>query len=280
MSFKTVLVHLHDPERSRRLLTAAVPVAQKMGSHVIGLCVLPPFYVIPAFDATGAGVLAGEHRDAYAKDMKTLKASFEEAARGQSFASEWREADAGTGSAIDIVLGHGRSADLIVASQRNPDWAGSEQLEDPVRLAIELGRPLLLVPNRGAINLPPRRVTIAWNGRREAARAVFDALPFLTAASEVNVLWVNPERETERAGDLPGDDIATTLARHGVRCEASRSSAAAADVGTEILRQASAYGSDLIVMGCYGHSRIREFVLGGASRDVMNGAEIPILLSH
>jgi nucleotide-binding universal stress UspA family protein len=280
MSFKTILVHLHDPERSQRLLSAAIPVARQAGAHVIGLSVLPPFYVIPAFDATGAGVLAGEHRDAYAKDMARLKSSFEEVTRGQTFAAEWREADAGTGNATDVILTHGRSVDLVVASQRNPDWPGSEQLEDPVRLAIELGRPLLLVPNRGPIHLPPRRVTVAWNGRREAARAVFDALPFLVGASDVNVLWINPEHEVEKSGDLPGDDICTTLARHGVRCEASRSSAAATDVGSEILRQASAYGSDLIVMGCYGHSRIREFVLGGASRDVMTGTEIPVLLSH
>ena len=280
MTFKTILVHLHDPARSQRLLSAAVPAARAANSHLIGLSVLPPFYVIPAFDATGAGVLAGEHRDAYAKDMAKLKASFSEATNGQTFAAEWREADAGTGLAADIILGHGRSVDLVVASQRNPDWEGSEQLEDPVRLAMELGRPLLLVPNRGRIHLPPRRVTLAWNGRREAARAAFDALPFLATASDVNVLWVNPERESEKAGDLPGEDISTTLARHGVRCETSRSSAGAADVGSEILRQASAYGSDLIVMGCYGHSRIREFVLGGASRDVMAGSEIPVLLSH
>ena len=145
---------------------------------------------------------------------------------------------------------------------------------------MESGRPVLLVPNKGKITATPKRVTVAWNGRREAVRAVFDALPLLVGAEEVNVLWVHPERDQPDAGDLPGSDISTVLARHGIKCVVSQSAAADHGVASEILRQANAFGSELLVMGVYGHSRLREFILGGASRDMLAEMDRPVLMSH
>ena len=110
---------------------------------------------------------------------------------------------------------------------------------------------------------------------------MFDAMPLLRLAEAVNVIWINPESEPGTAGDLPAAELCAMLARHGVKCEATQASAIGADVGSELLRQAAAFGSDLLVMGCYGHSRLREFILGGASRHILQHTAVcPYCLSH
>ena len=125
-----------------------------------------------------------------------------------------------------------------------------------------------------------KKVLVAWNARREAARAVFDALPLLQQAQEVKVIWVNPQDEGGVASDVPAGDICAALARHGVKCEATEVARPQTNVGRTLLMRAAEYGSDLLVMGCYGHSRLREFVLGGASRHVLDHMTIPVLMSH
>ena len=279
MTYKTILVHLHDERRAQRLLDAVVPLARGTRAHLIGLTVMPPFVVIPAMDGTGVTVSVDQHREAYGIEIATLKQKFEQATRGETFTAEWREADASFGTVAGTILDHARTADLVVASQADPDWRFSSMLEEPERIAIESGRPLLLIPNKGTMHLPPRNITVAWNGGREAVRAVFDAMPMLATAQNVDVVWINPEKEPQ-AGDVPTAEVCAMLSRQGIKCSASHVSAASGDVGQELLRQAGAQGSDLLVMGCYGHSRLREFVLGGASRQVMQHATIPVLLSH
>lgn len=277
MTYKTILLHLHDARRAERQLQAAVPLAREMNSHLVGLSVVPPFVVIPAMDGAGASVTVDEHREAYRVEMGRLKAMFAEATSGQALQAEWRAADAEFGAVADTIIEHGRCTDLIVASQEDTDWGSSSLLEDPARITMESGRPVLLVPNAGRNTLPAKRITVAWNGRREAARAVFDAMPLLERADEVNVVWINAEKDP-RAGDLPAAEICAAIARHGVKCQSS--SANGADVGSELLRQASAFGSDLLVMGCYGHSRLRELILGGASRHVLKHMNSTVLMSH
>ena len=280
MTYKTILLHLHDLKRAQRLLEVAVPLARRMDAHLIGLAVLPAIIIIPGMDSGGTSVIIEDHRDAYRGEMAKLKAVFNEVTKGQSLKTEWREDDANASTAADVIIKHGRSVDLIIASQKKTDWNYSSMLEEPERIAIESGRPVLLVPNKGTVTMPPKRVTVAWNDRREAARAVFDALPLLKGTDEVNIVWVNPEREPFAAGDLPGAELAVTLNRHGVKCQVSQASALGVDVGAELLRQARVFGSDLLVMGAYGHSRTREFLLGGASRDALAKMDRLVLMSH
>lgn len=281
MPYKTILVHLHDSRRIKAMLDVAVPLARKHDGHLIGLAVVPPIVVIPSIDGSASVVVVDEHRTAYRADIARSKALFMEAARGQTFATEWREVDASYDDATRIVTEQGRCCDLIIAAQKDPDWSFSEQLEAPDRLALEAGRPVLLVPRtwetRDDIG---RRVVVAWNGRREAARAAFDALPVLQAAEHVAVVWVNPQEEASKAGDLPGFDICTSLARHDVKCETTQNVRPSVDVGETLLEVVKAQGADLLVMGCYGHWRMRELVFGGASRHVLEHMNVPVLMSH
>ena len=279
MAYKTILLHLHDVRRAHRLLSVALPIAAKMDAHLIALNVMPPYVVISGGEL-GMATIVDAHRDAYQADVAQLKKLFADATRVNAGKMEWRDADAGYGSATDMIVRQGGVCDLVIASQKDQTWTMSDFLEEPERLAIETGRPVLLVPNEGKIASPPKRMTIAWNGRREAVRAAFDAMPLLVGADEVNILWAHPERDQPDASDLPGAALATVLARHGIKCLVSQSSVADTDIGGELLQQAKAFGSDLLVMGCYGHSRMREFVLGGATRDVLSQMDLPVLMSH
>ena len=126
-----------------------------------------------------------------------------------------------------------------------------------------------MVPYIGTAPEPLRRILVAWNGSREAARAVHDALPFLLAAERTTVLIVDPQAQSSNVGEPPGADLAAHLARHGVRVEIKTVPGGGLAAGDAILAQAADEGADLLVMGGYGHSRLWEMVLGGATRHLL-----------
>lgn len=280
MSPKTILVYLNDTARAERVLEVATALARSHKAHLIGLAVIPPYIVTPAFDAGVAYPATDDHRIAYMAEIAKLKAMFEDTRRRDGLSCEWQVADAEFGTAASHVLDRARSADLVVISQNDPDWSYTGLLEDPDRIVMEAGRPVLIVPNKGRSSVPLKRALIAWNGRREAARAVFDAIHLLPDGAEVTVLWVDTSSDPVIAGEAQGADLCTTLARHGFKCEAVSAHAPYGDAGDAILREAAARGTDLIVMGAYGHTRFREFILGGATRDILARMDRPILMSH
>ena len=180
----------------------------------------------------------------------------------------------------EIVISQGRTVDLIVVSQADEDWPSSVMLDATERIIMESGRPVLVIPNNGRQLTRLTRAVVGWNGRREATRAVFDALPFLKQVDEVKVLCVNPQEEGGMEEDLPGAEICSALSRHGVRCEATEVARPRIGVGETLLSRFKEFDADLLVMGAYGHSRFREFVLGGASRHVLQHMMVPVLMSH
>jgi nucleotide-binding universal stress UspA family protein len=280
MTYKTILVYLNDVARAERLLKVAAPLARAHKAHLIGLAVIPPYVVTPAFDPTSVGVTVDAHRTAYMADIDKLKAMFNETGRREELNCEWQQADAQFGTAAACVLEHARSADLVVTSQDDSSWSYSTFLEASDRIVMEAGRPVLVIPNKGRAVMPPKRALIAWNSRREAARAAFDAIPLLSHGADVTVLWVDTSSDPVVAGDAPGVDLCTSLARHGFKCEAASVQAPFGDAAEAILREAGSRGADLIVMGAYGHSRFREFILGGATRDILARMDHPVLMSH
>jgi nucleotide-binding universal stress UspA family protein len=280
MSYKTILLHCNDKRRIASLLAPTMHLAETFQAHLLGLSVVPPVAVI-ATGAPGAPpMLIDAHCRLYREENAAMRSAFEEAARGRGFVAEWRDDDAGAFSVADCVLPYAHAADLIVASQTDPDWAGSDYLDIPDRLAMESGRPVLIIPNSGMHERVGGTVLVGWNGRREAARAVFDALPILQRAGNVKVVWVNPQSEGETAEELPASDICAALARHAVKCEETERVQPGKSVGEALLGCAKDSGADLLVMGCYGHTRFREFVFGGASRYVLAHMPIPVLMSH
>jgi nucleotide-binding universal stress UspA family protein len=208
------------------------------------------------------------------------KQIFEEAARGHAFVAEWRVIESRHPDIGRAIVEQARAADLVIAGQTDPKWDLSPIFDIPERLALESGRPVLVVPYAGSFGEVGKRVVVAWNNRREASRAVFDALPLLAGADQVRVLWINPARDGVAPDELPTAEITGALARHGVKAEAAHSVAPDIDVGNELLSRAADLSADLIVMGCYGRSRFRELIFGGATRHILQHMTVPVLLSH
>lgn len=144
---------------------------------------------------------------------------------------------------------------------------------------MEAGRPVILVPRNWNQADCGRRILIAWNGSREAVRAVFDALPLFKAAYHIKVLQVGTSDQT-RITRLELGDVCTMLARHGIRATADTLSLPRATAGPALISAAKAENADLLVMGAYGHWRFRELVLGGATRHVLRNTNVPVLMSH
>ena len=280
MWYRTILLHCNDRRRIETLLAPAVSLAERFQSRLLGLSVVPPVAVFSAAAPLGPPVIVDAHCELYRAENPAMRAAFEDAARGRGFVAEWRDDDAGAFGVADCVLPYAYATDLVVASQTDPEWPGTDRLDIADWLALESGRPVLIVPNAGVHASVGERVLVAWNGRREAARAVFDALPILQRAKDVKVVWVNPQSERERARDIPAADICNALARHGVKCQATEQVAPRGGVGETLLACATEMGADLLVMGCYGHTRVRELVFGGASRHVLTHMTIPVLMSH
>lgn len=278
MTYKTILLHVNDERRVAGLVDAAAHLATRHEAHLIGLFVMPP---LPAYGAVsiGAGIVKGG-LTAFRDEAQRVRIAFEEACKGRPFVSEWRLVEHPAHSVAEVVTQHGRACDLIMASQRDRDWAFATLMDEPERIALESGRPVLIVPHAGRFTTFGRRVTVAWNGRREAARAVFDALPLLVAADNVRVLWVNPRQGRQGEGDVPAADLGATLARHGVKCEVATAQSSDSNVGETLLSGLVDDGSDLLVMGAYGHTRFRELIFGGATRDILEHMTVPVLMSH
>lgn len=278
MPFKTVLVHCDASDATKSRLALAAGLAERFGSTLIGLHARPPFETA-AFADTGAAmdILFTAHQENVRSDEAAAKSMFDGVIKGRSLSAEWRTAD---GMPDDVVAEHARYADLVVAGQAAPPEkaAAATPADLPESVALASGRPVLVVPHIGAPARIGKNVMLCWNASREAARVASEALPFLQTAEKVVILVVDPRR-SEGHGQEPGADVATWLARHGIKATVQREPATE-DVGATILSRAFDHDVDLIIMGIYGHSRMREFVLGGASRSMLSSMTVPVFMAH
>ncbi len=280
MPYKTILLHCNDKRRIRTLLAPTVRLAERFYAHLIGLSVVPPISVVAGGVPGAPPMTLDAHCQLYREDNPAMRSAFEDSVLGRGITAQWIDDDAGAFSVADCVLPYAHAADLVVASQTDPEWAFTDWLDIPDRMAMGSGRPVLIVPNEGTREEVGEKVVVAWNGKREAARAVFDALPILQNAKNVKVVWISQQSEREPAVDIPTADICAALARHGVKSETTELPLPREGVGQALIASAKDSDADLLVMGCYGHSRFRELVFGGASRHVLSHMPIPVLMSH
>lgn len=279
MSYKTILAYVPSPGHVKDLMNVVVPLAESHEAHIVGLHVTTD---IPVYGISGGeipSVVFSEQRALLRKDADVVRAAFETAASATSVPTEWRCKDIIYPSFERELVDQARLADLVVVSQKDNDpldaWSDLS-----TRLIMETGRPVLIVPRNGTFKSVGENVLLAWNGTRESMRAAMDALPLLQRAKTVNLVVINPTDEERKKAIAPGDELALLLARHGVNAEVHVDIAPDTDVPNELLSKAAEFGSDIIVMGCYSHSRLREFVFGGATREIMKSMTVPILMSH
>ncbi len=279
MSYKTILVHCDASKSVAARLDKAIALAERHQAHLIGLHARPPFEP-PVYDGSlGMDMFYKGHETAIAASEADASQAFAKAIKGRSISSQWRSVD---GYADALLTLHARYADLTIVGQTDSEASTALPVPPdlPESLALATGRGTLVVPNVGAPETIGGNVMLCWNASRESARVASEALPLLKAASTVTVLIVEPRSTAKGHGAEPGADVATWLSRHGVKVTVQSDVAADADVGSVILSRAMEHGSDLIVMGIYGHSRLRELVLGGASRTVLANMTVPVLMAH
>jgi nucleotide-binding universal stress UspA family protein len=279
MSYKSLLVHLDNDGRCAERIDIAARLALDFDARLTGLYLLRQ-PEIPAYTRAEIGTEFLEQRRLawQQSQIERMSAQFiDKTSRAGVSGAEFRSDDHWPEEAIVL---HARYADLLILGQANPDESESLVSRDfPGQTMLSSGRPVLFIPYAGSFPHIGTRALVAWDASREAARAVTDALPFLQRAAKVTVLAVNPERNGKH-GDQPGADIALFLARHGVRVEASENHSGEVDVGAWLLSRAFDLQADLIVMGGYGHSRMRELAFGGVTRTLLGEMTAPVLMSH
>jgi nucleotide-binding universal stress UspA family protein len=255
----------------------AVSMAATFNAHLVGIAfVYEP--MLPMIDMYGIppDVIESQRRENEAA-AKAAVAKLEEAARGTTVSAETRMIDVPVANAANMFGSIARRFDISVLSQPEPDKPGPENLIVESAL-FESGRPVLVVPYIQKAGLTLDRVMVGWDGSRSAARAVADAMPLLVRAKATEVVIVSGE--PTKSDEIPGADIAHHLARHGAKVEIKQIVATDTDVANTILSHAADSGADLLVMGGYGHSRLREFILGGATRGILGSMTIPTIMSH
>jgi len=279
MKICEILVHLDNTPRAEVRLAIAASLARQHAAHLTALQVIDVAVPVMAMgDGGGGGAVIAElmeqmRQSALAAGQK-LKTAFEAALVREGIMGEWRQVE---GTTAEILALHGRYADLVVLGQNDPESDNAGVLE---AVLFDSGRPVLAIPFAGKFTTIGKRVLVGWNASREATRAVHDALPILAKAESTTIFLANPKRGLGAHGDEPGADIARHLARHGLKVEVAKAVADDVSDSALLLNHASDMGADLLVMGAYGHSRLREFILGGVTRSLLREMTVPVLLSH
>lgn len=278
MAYRTILVHCEDTPQGERRLRYAERLAAADSARIIGLWVMEPAPRPPYVETPFAVDIARVHAEKQAARAAASREVFERVVGAPGITGEWRTVN---GNPRDALIAHLRYADLGVVGQFQPDGhVADDRRTLPQDVALGSGRPLVVVPYIEPPATVGEHIVVAWNAGREAARAVTDALPLLRRARKVTVLVVDSRAGRDGHGDEPGADVATWLSRHGVAVTVQRDRASDTDIGSLMLSRISDLGADMVVMGIFGHSRLREMVLGGVSRTMLASMTVPLLIAH
>ncbi|MEA2879579.1 MAG: hypothetical protein QOF14_4775 [Hyphomicrobiales bacterium] len=255
----------------------AISIAETFGAHAAGVAFAYEAVIPPTIMGTIPASFIEDQRTENEAAAATARARFDEAARraGVSFES-WSTWASVPGSA-DLFGAMARRFDLSVVAQAEPDKLSPEEVIIEGAM-FGSGRPVVVMPYIQKSGVKLDRVMIAWDASRAAARAVGDAMPFLARANAIDVVIVASEQP--KSDEIPGADIGHHLARRGLKVEVKRIVATDIDVASALLSHAADTAADFMVMGGYGHSRLREFILGGATRGILKAVTIPTLMSH
>ncbi|HYN00290.1 MAG TPA: universal stress protein [Aestuariivirgaceae bacterium] len=280
MTYKTLLVSLNEIERLDAVLQLAATLAGEQKSHVIGLYVIPAPAVYPAVGPYVVPEVFDGLTRFFEDQSKGAKKKFDAVMKRGDLSGRWLEIKASAPVISETVSEIGRIAELVVVSETNRDGKNGAELDFVENVILGVGRPVLILPRRSDSDLNTSLVVCGYNGSKESARAVHDAVPILRKAKDVRLIWVDPASDTEPFGAPPGTAMAESLQRQGVKATAESVLSKGVNPAEAVMMKARELGSGLIVMGAYGHSRIREFVLGGATRHALSSLTIPLLMSH
>lgn len=280
MGYRTVLAVLDTPKNTRQVTDFAVALANQFQGHVIGahaeaVAMVPLVAPMEIPDPVTVQAL----QDMAHRETEAVETLFLDAARREGISHEWRSFVTSSGFNSAALIDSARCADLVVAAQGETGML-SESRSELESFLFESGRPVLLIPHILTAPKPIRRVLIAWNGSREAARATFDAMPFLKAAEEVEIFTVDAADTAAQSADMAGVEIAATLSRHGIKVSVTSQQKSGLDPAIAIENRLSDSSIDLLVMGAYGNKRWWEMLFGGVTRTLLDSMTALTLLSR
>ena len=274
---KDIIVNLSVGEGANAAADYAVSLAAAFDAHLAGIA----FLYDPIVPVSGAGYIPADVIEAQERDnAAAAKAAIDRFVAAGKRAGVAAEPLTLSGSFAGVGDQFGRIArrfDLSIVGQAEPGTSAVEEIIAESAL-FESGRPMIMVPYIQKTPLKLGNVMLCWDGSRAAARAIADAMPLLERAGRVEIVIVANERG--KKDEIEGADMGAHLARHGLNVEVKRTVLGDIDVADVILSHAADAGSDFIVMGGYGHSRLREFVLGGVTRTIFRSMTAPVLMSH
>jgi nucleotide-binding universal stress UspA family protein len=278
MQCHDILIVIENAAVVPQRLAPAAAIATRCGARLTGFFA-SGFPVTAAYgDVSGWEQLVDAYLEVQRREAAAAAAAFRQALTQYKLAGDWifHESDE-TGSAIAEAALY----DIVVVGQPNPGagLTGATGLR-PEEIVLSCGRPVLVVPYAGEFPDIGREILVAWNGSREAARALHDAMFLLPDAGAVTIIEIDPPAPGIAAPAASAAQVAAALTRRGIAAKASTDTAGDIGVGNLLLSRAADLGADLLVMGAYGHSRMREFVLGGVSRDIFRHMTKPVLMSH
>lgn len=275
MPYKDILVHVDSAALSGATVDAALALAERHDAHLVGLGIRAPLEIPLYAEVRLPDPVFEIMKKREDERLSAAKADFESRAKhaGRTERCEWRE-DWGD---LSHVLGlHARYSDIVIGTQGDPDVSDQRSIDLAQDVMFGAGRPILIVPKTGASKPIGDTIVVAWNGSREAARALADAMPMLARAKSVEI-FIGGAPDID---DLPGADIGAHLARHGITVDVHQVPGTDQSVGDMLLNRVSDSGADLVVMGGYGRSRFREMILGGVTRHMIQHMTVPVMMSH
>jgi nucleotide-binding universal stress UspA family protein len=274
---KDIIVNLSVTKNDSTVANYAVSVAAALQAHLTGIA----FIYDPVVPISGTGYIPADVIESQRADNETVAEAaikdFNVATDRAGISAEPQMLNASLTGAGDQFARMARRFDLAIVGQAQPEMSTMEQIIGETTL-FESGRPMIMVPYIQKAPFKTNNVIICWDGSRTAARAVADAIPILSKSSRIEIVSVTSERGKE--DEIEGADIGQHLARHGLKVDVHRISRGNIDVADALLSHAADNSADLMVMGGYGHSRLREFVLGGVTRSIFQSMTLPVLLSH
>jgi nucleotide-binding universal stress UspA family protein len=277
MTIRDLAVHVDYRDRCRKGLDVAVGLAERCAAHLTGVYVdsvpIAPEMMAMSTAPVLLETIAEEQQERAASARRIFDAATQRAGLNTSF----RRSEGPMFAALNQMA---RYSDLLVLTQEGDGKSGPVLGGFADYAVMDCGRPVLVVPFVGAAAPVDGTVLVAWSGTRESARAANDALPLLALASRVQVLVIEPEDTQLSDAHLPGADFCEHLARHDIKAEAKVIPGSDVDAGDLLLSHAADVDANLIVMGAYGHSRLRQLVLGGMTRHMLTHMTVPVLMSH
>jgi nucleotide-binding universal stress UspA family protein len=280
MAYKSILVSLNEISRLPHLVAAAAKLGREFEAHVMGLYVVPAVQFYPSVGYEAMPQYFDGNQIYFKDHAREAEEAFNKAMAAEGVTGEFELANGASPDVADEVVARGRCADLILISAISPDQPAGVEPDFAEQIVISSGRPVIVLPIKGEAALKTDRIVLAWDGGREATRAAFDSAPLLRMADRVFVTRIDPQKQRGPKNAVPGIDLAEMLARHGIKAEVKNVSTAGEDAGHALITCASDEGCGLIVMGAYGHSRLREYIFGGTTRAMLQAMDRPVLMSH